>query len=145
MIYCLASSVVKFSSPTFLTISCSAFCLASFLLYSLLFMFHRHSCYLYSSTYLHVNSSFQLAGILNTQIVPLKPKQIIRTNPLLAHYWQVRVHTRQVKGSYLLVLVGEGKVPQKYNCLISTCLAWQLVEKVALPQNSGKLTATRGN
>ena len=79
-----------------------------FLLYSVLFMFHRHSCSLYSYTYLHVNSSLHLAGILNTQIVPLQPKQIIRTNLLVAHYWQVRVHTRLVRGR-LLAGVGGGR------------------------------------
>ena len=89
---------MKFSCPIFCTISSSTLCLASFLFYSLLFMFHRHSCSLYSSTYLHVNSSFHLAGMLNTQIVLLQPKQIIRTDLLAAHYWQVGVHTRQVKG-----------------------------------------------
>jgi len=108
MIFCLASFVVKFSSPIFLTVSSNALCLPSFLLYYVLFMFHRHSCSLYSSTYLHVNSSFHLAGILNTHIVLLQPKQIIRTDVLLAHYWQVGVHTRQVKGR-LLAGIGGGR------------------------------------
>jgi len=106
--FCLASSVVKFSSPIFLTISSNALCLASFLLYCVLSMFHTHSCSLYSSTYIHVNSSFHLAGILNTQIVLLQPKQITRTDLLLAHYWQVGVHTRQMKGT-LLAGIGGGR------------------------------------
>jgi hypothetical protein len=88
-------------------------------------MFHRHSCPLYSSTYLHVNSSFQLAGILNIQIVLLKPKQIIRTDLLFAHYWQVGVHTRQVKGRLPTDIGGGRRAATKIELLTIhlSCLA----------------------
>jgi hypothetical protein len=98
-----------------------------------LFMFHRHSCSLYSSTHLHVNSSFHLAGILNTQIVLLQPKQIICTDLLVEQYRQVAVHTRQVKDSLPAGIGGGRQVASKIElpsihlpCLAAcqaTCLA----------------------
>ena len=59
-------------------------------------MLHRHSCSLYSSTYtLTHHSTLQAFWI---QILIPQPKQTICTHLPLAHYWQVRVHTRQVMG-----------------------------------------------
>jgi hypothetical protein len=156
LIFCLASSVVKFSSPIFLTISSNALFLASFLFYNVLFMFHRHSCSLYNSTYLHVNSSFHLAGILNifkylnTQIVLLQPKQIIRTDLLVEQYRQVAVHTRQVKGRLPAGIGGGRQVASKIElpsihlpCL-TACQATYLASKFRqVNVQTGQLTCSK--
>jgi hypothetical protein len=73
------------------------------------------------------------AGILNTQIALLQPKQIICTDLLVAHCWQVGVHMRQVKGRFPADIDGRRQAATKIElpsiylpCLAdcqATCLA----------------------
>jgi hypothetical protein len=135
---------VKFSSPTFLTISSNALCLIHFSFVLCAIHVPQTFVFLYRSIYLHVNLSFHFAGILNTQTVLLQPKQITRTGLLLAHYWQVGVHTRQVKGRLLACIGGGRQAASKIElgsihlpCLAAcqvTCLASKFRKVIYLEQ-----------
>jgi hypothetical protein len=119
---------------------CNLSCI--FPLYSVLFMFHRHSCSLYSSTYLHVNSSFHLAAILNTHIALLQPKQIIHTHTPTSCALLASGRSHET---------GEGQVTCWYwwgkaSCLKNrTALPGSLSSNLPCLEISGKLTAKRRN
>jgi hypothetical protein len=61
-------------------------------------MSHIHGCCLYSSTNLHVISSFHLAGIFISQIALRQSQQIIHTLLNCAVMAAVGVYARQVNG-----------------------------------------------
>jgi len=134
LIFCLASSVVKFSSPNFLTISPNALCLASFLVYSVLFMLHIHSCSLYSSTYMLTHHppcrNFKYWNCTTTT------ETNICTDLLVAHYWQVGVHMRQVKGR---LPAGIGRRQAASNISLLRALNREGSERITLPTCGSEL------
>jgi hypothetical protein len=126
-----------------LTTSSNAFCLLSFCLYIALFMSHRHGCCLYSSTNLHVNSSFHLAGIFSSQTALRRSQQIIRILLNCAVLTAVGVYTRQVNGEGRL-LASKIELPSILLPCLPACQACCLASNFRkVSGHTGQLTCSK--